>query len=273
MAPEQPVHADIFAAFNLAGRVAVVTGAASGIGAQAAITFAQAGADVVCVDLDINGMEATASRVRELGRAATIVATDVSNKGAVDTLAEQTLAKHRRIDVWANVAGVLRRALITETTEADFDALIAVNLKGVFWGSAAAARVMSRAGHGSIINVASGAGDIASPNVGAYAATKAGVMMITRTLAMEVGARGVRVNAVAPGFIETPMVSGPWTKSNGAVDDDLRKSMLKGRADQSPLGLTGEPSDIAWAMLYLAVDASRFVTGQIMRPNGGVVMP
>jgi 3-oxoacyl-[acyl-carrier protein] reductase len=188
-------------------------------------------------------------------------------------LAERALAGAGRLDVWANVAGVLRPGAIVDTTEADLDATLAVNLKGVYWGCAAAARAMIPRRTGSIINIASAGADVPAPGLSAYALSKAAVLMLTRTLATEVGPHGVRANAVAPGFIDTPMVAHHFTRDDGSLDSAARDAIFKSRAAQSPLAVTGEPSDIALAMLYLAADASRFVTGQTIRPNGGVAMP
>jgi 3-oxoacyl-[acyl-carrier protein] reductase len=266
------VHEDLERAFALDGRVAVVTGAAMGIGRETALTLAQAGADVVVADVVADGLEETAAAVRALGRSALAVPTDVSDKAAVDGLADATVATFGRIDAWANVAGIIRYGAVVDTTEAVLDAVLAVNLKGVYWGCAAAARVMIGQGSGSIVNVASAGMDFPAPGISCYALTKAAVAMLTRTLALEAGPSGVRVNTVAPGFIETPMTSVHWTAADGAVDDDKRAATLGARAAQSPLGVTGEPRDIALAVLYLAADASRFVTGQVVRPNGGVVM-
>jgi 3-oxoacyl-[acyl-carrier protein] reductase len=272
--PDRPALApELLEAFSLAGRVAVVTGAARGIGAQAAVTFAQAGADVVCADVLEDGLAETAARVREAGGKATIVATDVSSKSAVDALAARAVDEHRRLDVWANVAGILRYSTVVDATEEHLREVLAVNLEGVYWGCAAAARVMTGAGRGSIINIASAGGDMPAPTLSVYSMTKAAVMMLTRTLAVEAGPDGVRVNAVAPGFTDTPMVAGYYTEADGTVDPDKRRDILAARAAQSPLRMTGEPADIAWCMLYLASDAARFVTGQVLRPNGGVVMP
>ncbi len=174
--------------------------------------------------------------------------------------------------MWANVAGIIRNATIVDTTEEDLDAVVAVNLKGVFFGTAVAGRVMCAAGRGAIVNVASAGGEVPTPTIPVYGMTKAAVIHLTRTAAVEFGAAGVRANAVAPGFVDTPMTQRAFTAADGTVDETLRAQVLGERGSAAPLGVVGEPSDIAFAMLYLAADASRFMTGQVVRPNGGVHM-
>lgn len=262
------LHPEVVDAFSLDGRTAVVTGAGAGIGRQTAITYSRAGARVVLADRSTEGLEETASLIEEC----VVVPTDVSVKLEVDELARQAVRATSRIDVWANVAGVIRNSLLVDTTEEELDAIVAVNLKGVYWGCAAAARVMLVAGRGSIVNVASTGGEMPAPTLSVYAMTKAGVMQLTRTIAAELGPKGIRVNTVAPGFVETPMTERVWTNPDGSVDEGTRDQVLGLRAGQSPLGITGTPDDIAWSMLFLAADASRFMTGQVLRPNGGVHM-
>lgn len=214
------------------------------------------------------GLEETASLVD----GGVPVPTDVSVKSDVDELARQAMRLGDRIDVWANVAGILRNSSVVDTTEHDLDAVVDINLKGVYWGCAAAGRVMSAAGSGSIVNVASAGGEMPAPTLSVYGMTKAAVMQLTRVLAAELGPRGVRANAVAPGFVESPMTAQRWAGPDGSPDEQQREQYLASRRAGSPLGLIGTPEDIAWAMLFLAADASRYMTGQVLRPNGGVVM-
>jgi 3-oxoacyl-[acyl-carrier protein] reductase len=266
------MHSELEQAFSLTGRVAVVTGAAGGIGRQAAVTFAQAGADVVIADVGEEGLAGTAELVRATGRRVVVRRTDVSSVDDVNGLAATALAELGRIDVWANVAGVIKYFPVVDAVEPDVRRIVDVNLLGVYWGVAAAGRAMAAQGSGSIINIASAGGDVPAPTLSVYGMTKAAVMHLTKTSAAELGPKGIRVNAVAPGFIETPMTSPQFTSADGTVDPAVRARVLATKASSSPLSMTGETTDITYAMLYLACDASRFVTGQTMRPNGGVFM-
>jgi len=264
------MHAELEQAFSLAGRVAVVTGAAGGIGREAAVTFAKAGADVVIADVGLDGLEGTAELVRAVGRKVLVRRTDVCDSKDVEGLAADAVREFGRLDIWANVAGIIKYFRITDALEQDVRSVVDVNLLGVYWGVAAAARAMTDGG--SIINISSAGGEMPAPTLSVYGMTKAGVIQLTKTAAAELGASKIRVNAVAPGFIDTPMVAGYFTNADGEVDPEKKAAILETRARQAPLGITGETTDITYAMLYLASNASRFVTGQVMRPNGGVVM-
>lgn len=256
--------------FSLHARTAVITGAAGGIGRQAAITFTQAGANVVIADVGVAGLEETAAMVAAAGGNATVVPTDVSDRDQVNALADAAIKTHGRLDIWANVAGVIRYMNIVDATPEDVEFITKVNLWGTYWGVAAAGRAMTNGG--SIINVSSAGGDMPAPTLSIYAMTKAAVSHLTRCAAVELGANDIRVNAIAPGFTDTPMVQGRWTNADGSIDEAERESYTSTRAAQSPLRTIATPEDQTWAMLYLASDASRFVTGQVIRPNGGVVM-
>lgn len=255
--------------FSLAGRVAVVTGAAAGIGRQAAQTFAEAGAQVVIGDVDEAGLAETAALI---GASATTLRTDVSRKADIDALAARALELHGRIDVWANVAGTAGPCPFLDVTEDLLERVIAINLKGVFWGSQAAARAMKETGGGSIINISSTGAISAPPGMSVYAMTKSGVSAITRNVAKEMGAFGIRANTVSPGFVETTLATWSYRKPDGTLDEAKREEALRLRRGAAPLGIIGEPTDIAYAMLYLASAASRFVSGQNLYVNGGVTM-
>jgi 3-oxoacyl-[acyl-carrier protein] reductase len=261
------MHDNLLKSFGLAGRVAVVTGGASGIGGETALVLAEAGARVVAADVDQEGLQDTLRALEGLGAEGRVRRTDVSQRADLAALAEDTLRWFGQLDVWVNCAAIIVRGPVLQATEEDFDAQVAVNLKGVYFGCAAAGQAMEPRRSGSIVNISSGGGDRASPGISVYSATKAGVNAVTRACAVEFGAFGVRVNSIAPGFIDTPM-----TSVARETDPARRAAYLDGMAKASPLDIIGAPRDIALAVLYLASDASRFVTGQVLRANGGVFM-
>jgi 3-oxoacyl-[acyl-carrier protein] reductase len=262
----------IISAFDLSGRVAVVTGAGGGIGREAAVVFAGAGAKVVVADVATDGLFETVRLVEANGGRAIAVLTDVTKRDEVDQLVRTARDEFGSVDVMANVAGIIRNNLVVDTTEDELDAVLSVNLKGVYSGCAAAAKVMVEQRSGSIINVASAGMDMAVPGLSSYALCKAAVAMLTRTLATEVGPHGVRANSIAPGFTDTPMTQRWFTREGGVVDEHARDELWKLRGGQSPLNRIGTARDQALGMLYLASDASAFMTGQVLRVNGGVPM-
>ena len=197
---------------------------------------------------------------------------NVAHRAEVEALADLTIRERGRLDAWVNAAGITSAFSIIEAEEAEIDRLFAANLKGQYWGCSAAGRVMKPLGGGAIVNISSAAADNPKEMLSAYAISKAGVNMLTWVAAMEFGAFHCRVNAIAPGFIETPMVATVYQDSDGQIDPALREAFLRDRARATPLGLTGRPRDITLAALYLASDSSRFVTGQVLRANGGLVM-
>jgi 3-oxoacyl-[acyl-carrier protein] reductase len=258
---------------DLTNQVAVVTGAGSGIGQASAQLLADAGATVICADIDVTSAGRTANAIADAGGSAQPVALDVTSREEFERVVANARAEHGRLDVMANIAGIIATNRILDTPEDEFDRVLATNLKGVFLGCQAAARFMTEQGSGSIINMSSGAIDTPREGLVSYAVAKAGVAQLTKTLAVEVGPYGVRANAIAPGFILTPMTSRHFTAPDGTVNEELKEATIAPMRDVQVLQKTGAPSDIAYAVLYLASDASSFMTGQILRPNGGVSMP
>ncbi|HEY9368448.1 SDR family NAD(P)-dependent oxidoreductase [Streptomyces sp.] len=249
-------------AYDLTGRTAFVTGAASGIGRATAVLLAEAGAAVHCADLDEVGLQKTAALIAGSGGTALVHPLDVTDGAAVDAAVRAAGPIH----VMAAIAGVMHTSSVLETREEDLDRVLAVNFKGVFHAARSAAASMIDSGvRGSVVTMASGAMDSASPGLLCYSVAKAAVVQLTKTLAAEVGRHGVRVNAIAPGWIRTPMTD----RHEPAAQEQAEAAMVR----ISPLGRVGEPEDIAHAVLHLASDASSFTTGQILRPNGGVAMP
>jgi 3-oxoacyl-[acyl-carrier protein] reductase len=259
------------AAYDLTDTVAVVTGAASGIGAASARLLAEAGAYVVCADRDRDGAERT---VKDLDGRGEVLVLDVSDERAVDEAATTIVQQRGRLDIWANVAGIIETRPIAEMNDAAFSRIFDVNFLGTLHGCRAALRVMTEGDRGgSIINLASAAIDTPAAGIAAYAISKAAVAQLTKTLAVEAGPAKIRVNAIAPGFVISAMTSRHFTRPDGSIDESARDQVVQVNSSMSPLGLVGEPDDIAHALLYLAAPAARFVTGQILRPNGGVAMP
>ncbi|HKA16501.1 MAG TPA: SDR family oxidoreductase [Myxococcota bacterium] len=263
---------DLLDVFRLDGRVAAITGAASGIGRAVAHVLAAAGAHVVLGDLDESGARAAAREIEDRGGTARARRVDVAVRADQDALVALALSEFGRLDVMANVAGVPSDGPLADVDEAELDRLLAINVKGTLFGCQAAVRAMAERG-GSIVNVASGAIDLAVPNYGLYALTKAAVVMLSQTLAAEVGRHGIRVNVLAPGATLTNFTQRHLRGADGSVDPARLESFLAAMRARSPLGLVGEPIDQAWLVLYLASDASRFCTGQIWRANGGQTIP
>jgi 3-oxoacyl-[acyl-carrier protein] reductase len=192
----------------------------------------------------------------------------------VDDLVGAAVAEYGRLDVMVNNAGIVVDGLVLDASEEDLDRVHAVNFKGVFFGCQAAGRVMVEQESGSIVNMASGAIDMPTPSLGCYATAKAAVAQLSRTLAMELAPRHVRVNAIAPGWIDTPMNERHALNPDGTINLEKKREYVETRgAKLSPMGIPGEPDDIAFAALYLASPAAKFVTGIVMRPNGGSTMP
>jgi 3-oxoacyl-[acyl-carrier protein] reductase len=245
---------------QLENQIAVVTGAGRGIGRAIALKFASEGADVVCVSRTAENSEKVAGEVRALGRKAWAFAVDVSDAASVNAAAEKILTDCGKVDILVNNAGVTRDGLLMRMSDADWDTVLNTNLKGAFLVTNAFTRSFVKQRSGRIINVASIIGLIGNAGQANYAASKAGLIGFTQSAAKELGSRGITVNALAPGFIETDMTA--------ALSAELKAELLK----RIPLNSLGQPEDIANAALFLASPGARYVTGQVLTVDGGMVM-
>ncbi len=261
--------AELVEAFGLEGRVAVITGGGSGLGQEAARIFALAGAKVVVADVNEGGLAETVKIVEAAGGQAFSRKTDVSQLAEMEALADFAVSKAGGLDVWVNGAGVSYLHQLFETDPAKAEQVVGVNMLGPVWGCMAAGKAMRDRGGGAIVNISSGGGAKPLPGIAIYGMTKAAVNSLTWSSAAELGPCGVRVNAIAPGWIETPMAQDLFRDETGEINPELREKVKAEMAKNSPLGILGKPSDIAFALLYLSSDASRFVTGQILAVNGG----
>jgi 3-oxoacyl-[acyl-carrier protein] reductase len=245
---------------QLANQVAVVTGAGRGIGRAIALKFAKAGANVVCVSRTAGNSEKVAGEVRALGRKAWAMAVDVANGEAVAQAAHTIMVDTGRIDILVNNAGITKDGLLMRMGEEDWDAVLDTNLKGAFSFTKAFARVFLKQRTGRIINISSIIGLIGNAGQCNYAASKAALFGFTKSIARELGSRGITCNAIAPGFIETDMTA--------ALDEKTRAALL----EKIPLNALGKAEDIAEAALFLAGPGGRYITGQTLVVDGGMVM-
>ena|SRR5438094_3291087 len=245
---------------QLASQVAVVTGAGRGIGRAIALKFAAEGADLVCVSRTPENAEKVAGEVRALGRRAWAHAVDVADSNAVSRAGEKMLKETGRVDILVNNAGITRDALIMRMSDDDWDTVLDTNLKGAFLFTRAFARAFLKQRSGRVINVSSIIGRTGNAGQCNYAASKAALIGLTRSIARELASRGVTVNALAPGFIETDMTA--------ALSEQVRQELLL----KIPLNCLGQPDDIANAALFLASPAARYVTGQVLTVDGGLAM-
>lgn len=245
---------------RLAEKVAIITGGGRGIGEATALKFAKEGAKVVVADVNKEDIDQTVQAITEAGGEAIGMVVDVTNVEQVENMVTETVQHFGSVDIVVNNAGITADAQLIKMEEAQWDRVIDVNLKGVFNVAQAAAKLMKEQKSGVILNASSVVGLYGNFGQTNYAATKWGVIGMTKTWAKELGRFGIRVNAVAPGFIMTPMVQ----KMPEKVLD-----MMKGK---SPLGMLGEPEDIANAYTFLASDEARYVTGTVLSVDGGVVL-
>ena len=248
-----------FTADTLRDRVAVVTGASQGIGRAIARELARVGADVVVCGRRLPALKPVADEVRAAGRRALAVECDVTDAGQVDNVVAQTLSTFGRLDLLVNNAGYRIRAPLEDLPRAEWDAMVGVNLTGVFLFSQAVGRVMIRQQSGKIVNVTSVAGRNGVRGMAAYAAAKAGVTVLSQSLGAEWARHGIRVNAVAPGPVETEGVLEVWKTP----------AMIAQAAREVPLGRLGRPEEIAWAVVFVASDQANFMTGETLYVSGG----
>lgn len=246
--------------FALADKVTVITGGAQGIGAACAERFAREDAPVALWDIDDTRGQMLAQRLAAEGRRALYVHCDVSRAADVQAALAATLAAFGRVDALVNNAGIFKAADFLEITEADWDAVINVNLKGAFLVGQAIARAMAAQGSGAIVNMSSVNGLMAIPSIASYNASKGGINQLTRAMALALADRGVRVNAVAPGTIATDLAV------QAVLTSEAAKARILGR---TPLRRLGEPAEIADVVAFLASDAASYLTGQIVYADGG----
>jgi NAD(P)-dependent dehydrogenase (short-subunit alcohol dehydrogenase family) len=244
---------------SLAGKVAIVTGAAKGIGRAIASRFARDGVRVMLSDIDVASGEASADALRKAGGAARFTPCDVGDRAACETLVRATVAAFGRLDILVNNAGIVHAADLLEIDEADFDRVLRVNLKGPFLMSKAAVPVMIEGGGGAIINMSSINAVVTIPNQIPYSVSKGGLAQLTRVLAVGLADKGIRVNAIGPGSIMTDMLASIMT------DDAVRRRLMS----RTPLGRPGEPEEVAAIAAFLASDEASYVTGQTIYPDGG----
>jgi len=250
---------------SLTGQRALVTGGASGIGRATALLFAREGAAVSVVDVDEAGAQAVAQTIVDDGGQAISVRCDVTQTADCQRAVEQTVSVLGGLDILFNNAGIIRRATLLETTEAEWDQVMAVNVKSIFLLSKYAIPVMAEAGGGVIINMASGWGLVGGHKAAAYCASKGAVVLLTKAMALDHGEQNIRVNCICPGDTDTPMLRDEAEQ----MGEPIERLLADGA--QRPLGRIGRPEDIAQAALYLASDASSFVTGTALVVNGGGV--
>jgi len=240
--------------------VALITGGAQGIGRVTALLFAEKGADVAVSDINMEGALETAREIGALGRKGLALEGDVSNPADAERIVAKTVEQLGGIDILVNNAGITRDRLLLRMTEEDWDAVLNVNLKGTFNCTKAAVKHMVKRRSGRIINIASVVGEMGNAGQANYAASKAGIIGLTKTIAREYAQRGINVNAVAPGYIETPMTE--------ALPEKVKEELKR----QIPMARLGTPLDVANAIYFLVSDASSYITGQVLNVNGGIYM-
>ncbi len=245
---------------QLEDKIAVITGAGRGIGRAIALRFAAEGADVVCISRTAENSEKVAGEIRALGRKAWAHAVDVADSAAVNAAADKILVDCGKVDILVNNAGVTRDGLLMRMSDEDWDTVLNTNLKGAFLFTKAFTRGFVKQRSGRIINIASISGLMGNPGQANYSASKAGLIGFTKTVARELASRGITVNALAPGFVETDMTA--------VLTNELKTELV----NRIPLKRFGQPEDIAAAALFLAGPGASYITGQVLTVDGGIVM-
>ncbi len=245
---------------RLDGKTALITGAARGIGYAIADRFAREGADIAVMDITLEGAEAAAGRLAGHGITARAYHVNVSDEESVETAIKAAASDFGRIDILVNNAGITRDGLLIRMKKADWDSVLAINLTGTYLVSKAAVRFMMKARTGTVVNIASVVGVMGNPGQANYAASKAGVIGLTKTMAKEFASRGITVNAVAPGYIKTEMTE--------HLPEEAREAFLRA----IPLCRPGTPEEVSDAVLFLASEDARYITGQVLCVDGGMIM-
>lgn len=241
-------------------KISLITGGARGIGREIALAFAKEGSDIAICDVNPEALDAAKKEIEAVGRRAETFIVDVTNLSQVEGMINKTLDKFQKIDILINNAGITKDALIVRMSEQEFDSVIAVNLKGTFNCTKAVSKVMMKQRYGKIVSIASIIGIIGNAGQANYAASKAGIIGITKSVAKELASRNVNVNAIAPGFIETDMTA--------KLPENVKAQM----SALIPLNRFGKASDVANLAMFLASDASSYITGQVIKIDGGMVM-
>jgi 3-oxoacyl-[acyl-carrier protein] reductase len=245
---------------TLKGRVAIVTGASRGIGKSVALKLAEEGAELVVTATTLAGAQLTADEIMEMGGKALALKVDVAVSSEVEELFKKAVELFGKVDILVNNAGVTRDGLLLRMKDADWDAVLDINLKGTFNCTREAARYMTKARFGRIVNISSVVGEMGNPGQANYCASKAGMIGFTKSVAKELAKRNITVNAITPGFIETDMTDGLAEKS--------REALLQ----QIPMERLGKPEDVANAVYFLVSDLSAYITGHVLSVNGGMYM-
>ncbi|MEI6211278.1 MAG: 3-oxoacyl-[acyl-carrier-protein] reductase [bacterium] len=245
---------------KLDGKIAIVTGSARGIGRTIAEALAREGADLALCDCQVDWMNDTVASVQSMGRKAMAGAADVGSAAAVEAFVEQVMKHYGRVDILVNNAGITRDKLLIRMSDDDWDQVLRINLTGAFLLSRAVAKIMMKQRAGCMVNIASIIGLIGNAGQCNYAASKAGLIAMSKSMAKELAGRGIRVNAVAPGFIVSKMTD--------ALSEDVRNQMMAA----IPAGRFGTADDVAKSVVFLASDDAAYVTGQVLSVNGGMVM-